>query len=140
MKVSKYFEDNELLPPESLAAGKTVAELIDPKLLVVLDAIRETYGPTIVNGTFRGHKYVNSGYRSPKCKEGAPKSQHRLGKAADCKFANHTVQEVYADILKNEQKWLALGLTTLENINATPSWLHVCVTPTNLKKIRIINP
>jgi hypothetical protein len=140
MKVSKYFEDHEVLPPESIKAGKTVAELINPKLLVVIDAIREKFGPTVINGTLNGYTYRNSGYRSPACKEGAPKSQHRVGNAADCKFTQHTVQQVYAEILKNEKYWLDLGLTTLENINATPSWLHVCVAPTKMNKIRIINP
>ena len=43
-------------------------------------------------------------------------------------------------ILKNEAYWLGQGLTTLENINDTRSWLHIDIRWTNMDTIKIVRP
>ena len=138
--ISKYFEDFELVGPEFIKTNLPVKWFIDKELLSVLDALREEFGPITINNWKSGGQYKESGLRMPNTGTGASFSQHKFGKAADLKFKNHTVQDVYKAILANEAKWVAKGLTTLENITATPSWLHIDVRNTGSDKILIVNP
>ena len=137
MKVSKDFTIQEFVPREVFEKwGDKSTWFIDPRLIQLVQALREEFGPITINGG----TYNYSGYRPPECTIGAKASQHRFGRGADLKFKAHTVQEVYDAILKNEAHWMSKGLTTLENIKATPTWLHVDIRSTLLKSILIVNP
>lgn len=135
--ISKNFSIQEFVPKETYAKwGDKSIMFIDPRLVDVAQALRDKYGPLVINGG----QYNYSGYRPPTCSVGAKESQHRFGRAIDCKFKQMTVQEVYKDILDNENYWIKKGISTLENILKTPSWLHVDIRWTGEDKIRIVNP
>jgi hypothetical protein len=73
-----------------------------------------------------------SGLRTDRCKEGAPKSAHRILKgktsndgAEDMKCVGMNGQKMYDLIRKNIKAFYKLGLRRLEHPKDTPSWLHM---------------
>lgn len=135
-----WFEIRELVPPDVFEArGEAAWELLDPRLLVTLDALRQKFGPIVVNDWHRGGQYKESGFRSALSETGARYSQHRYGRAADCKFVGDvTPQEVHAHIMAHPEEFPEI--TTLEAISATPTWLHVDVRNNSEAGLRVVNP
>lgn len=137
MKVSKNFTIQEFVSKEIYARwGNNSIWFVDERLIKLVQALRDEFGAITINNDH----FNQSAFREPKSTVGASMSQHRFGRAADLKFVKMSVQEVYDAILKNEQHWMNKGLTTLENINHTPTWLHVDIRMTNMSKIKIVNP
>ncbi len=135
----KHFLLQQLVPPTTFEAlGDKAWELLDPALLTTLDQLYEAFGPMTVNNWHTGGKFKESGLRDPNTATGAPRSQHKIGKAADCKPLRITPQAMYAAILSDPSKFPLL--TTLENIESTPTWVHVDVRPATQTGIRIVNP
>jgi hypothetical protein len=121
----KYFALNELVPPDVIASrGEQAWQLMDERILRGADWLREKFGPCVINGKFGGKGFTESGLRNPLTTTGARWSQHKFGRAVDLKFLKVNVKEVYDYILANQPEARANGITTVENINATPSWLH----------------
>ena len=129
MKISKYFDVRELVPPSIWSTyGITARQFLRPELLRVLDLLREKVGrPVVVNNWHTGGQFRESGYRVPYTKTGARYSQHKFGAAADVKVAGMSPKDVLAVILSNEAEFIAAGLTTFENVDFTPTWLHLDV-------------
>lgn len=125
--MSKYFLIQELVPPGIYTQfGEKAWWFIQPVLIGVLDALREDVGrPLLVNNWHTGGSYQFSGYRPPETKIGAPYSMHRMGLAADVKCKGWKPADILKVIQDNQAKYLALGLTTYENLQATPTWLHL---------------
>ena len=137
MQVSKNFHIKEFVPVEIFQRwGSRSIWFVDPKLIELVQVIRDKFGPTTINGG----SYNMSGFRPMTTSVGGKLSQHRFGRAADLKFEDYSPQEVYRAILEDEAYWMGKGLTTLENISATPTWLHVDIRPTGLNNILIVNP
>lgn len=135
--ITKNFHIKEFVPKEIYDKwGDKSAWFMDMRLIKLVQALRDEFGPITINGG----NYNLSGFRPPSSTVGGKLSQHRFGRAADLKFKDVTVQDVYAAILKNEEHWMKKGLTTLENIQATPTWLHIDIRHTGLKNILIVNP
>jgi hypothetical protein len=121
----KHFALNELVPPDVIASrGEQAWQLMDERILRGADWLREKFGPCVINGKFGGKGFTESGLRNPLTTTGARWSQHKFGRAVDLKFLRVNVKEVYDYILANQPEARANGITTVENINATPSWLH----------------
>lgn len=139
MKVSNNFDLVEYMPKAVFEQfGNRCTWFLDTKLINVVQLLRDQYGPITINDWHQGGNYEYSGFRPQWSSVGAAYSQHRFGRAADLKFANHTVKEVYEDIIDNKRIWLERGLTTLENVRHTPTWLHIDVRPS--KEFLIVNP
>ena len=129
MKISKHFDVRELVPPQIWKTyGPISRQFLRPELLRVLDLLRDKLGrPVIVNDWHTGGQYKESGYRTPYTKTGAKYSQHKLGTAADVKVDGMTPIQVLAVIVANADEFRAAGMTTYENPNFTPTWLHIDV-------------
>lgn len=116
--LTKYFKAEELLPP-----GFTDTSVLDPKLLILIDQVRELLGvPCTINAN--GRKWC--GYRPADCKVGAPKSMHKLGKAADLHPIGMSADDARVLIRK------AIGAGILPLLGAVEegvSWLHIDVRP-----------
>lgn len=143
--MSKYFQIQELVPPAIYTQfGEKSWWYIQPVLIAVLDALREDVGqPLIVNNWSTGGTYQFSGYRPPECKIGAKYSMHRMGLAADVKCKGMKPADILKVIQANQQKYLDLGLTTYENLEATESWLHLDCRRwpgEKLTELKIVNP
>ena len=135
----RHFQLHELVPQDvHEARGEAAWELLDPRILITADAIRDTFGPTTINDWRDGGLFKESGLRSFDSTTGAKLSQHRYGRAIDVKCKDATPQEVHAYILANPDKFP--HVTTLEDIAATPSWTH-CDCRNNVgSAIRIVKP
>ena len=97
----RYFELRELVPPDIFdARGEAAWELLDLRALVTLDALRERFGPCIVNNWHVGGPLRESGLRNPLTSTGACYSQHKFGRAFDCKFRHADPREVYQRIMR----------------------------------------
>lgn len=127
MKVAPNFDLRELVSPEAYATlGDSARWCIDPKLVDVVQAIRTIAGkPVTVNNWHAGGRYTQSGYRTPTEKTGAKLSQHRFGRAADLKIAGLTPLDGLQLLKDNWYVLSRLGLTTVEDPEHTPTWLHV---------------
>lgn len=135
----KHFELRELVSPDIYTARMDAAwELLDPRALMTLDALREQFGPCTVNDWHKGGRYKESGLRGAYSATGAVYSQHRYGRAFDCKFSKATPQEAHAYIVANPEQFP--HLTTLEDIAATPSWLHFDCRLNRGDGLRIVKP
>jgi hypothetical protein len=135
----KHFELRELVPPDIHAArGDAAWELLDPRALVLLDALRDTFGPCTVNDWHRGGRFKESGLRDVVTGTGARYSQHKYGRAFDCKFADATPGHVFDYLLERAIEFPEL--TVLEDVKATPSWLHFDVRAANWEGIRVVKP
>lgn len=117
----KHFKIQELVPKEVYEARKELAwELMDINLLVTLDALRDCYGPMVVNDWAFGGEREWSGLRTSKSPYGAEYSQHRFGRAADIIFHNHTAEEVRQDILADPRRF-----PMIMSVELGTSWLHI---------------
>lgn len=135
----KHFDLRELVPPDVYAArGEAAWELLEPRGLVLLDALRDQFGPCTVNDWHRGGRFKESGLRDPVTGVGARLSQHKRGAAFDCKFKDASPRNVYDYLLANPDEFPEL--TVLEDIESTPTWVHVDVRPANWTGIRIVRP
>lgn len=128
---AKHFKIVELVPPNvHNARGEKAWELIDPRLIEILDRLRSRYGKMTVNNWFWGGEREWSGLRTPDSPYYSPYSQHSFGRAADCLFADVSVEEVRADILGG-------GFSFVGGIEEDVSWLHIDVRNYNgIKRFR----
>ena len=95
-----------------------------------------------------GGRFTESGFRYPDSETGSRLSFHRGGlcSAADmkCRFKK-TKEWIPADdirqiILSNENKFLQIGLTALEDKEYAPTWTHIDCRLTGLDQILIVRP
>ena len=145
MRLTKDFILQEFVPKEIFEQfGERSLMFIDPMLPALVQAIRNAFGvPVTLNTWHIGGTRNECGYRVPNTTTGAKYSQHKFGRAADLHCADLSVKEMF-DIVNNNFKGLSfLGLTTIENINSTPTWLHIDTRWTGLiapTELNIVNP
>jgi hypothetical protein len=121
----KYFALNEVVYPGAIQArGEQAWQLMDERILRGADWLREKFGPCTINGKFNGKGFSESGLRDPFTTTGSKFSQHKFGRALDLKFHKVTCKEVYDYIIRNPGEARDNGITTVEDINYTGSWLH----------------
>ena len=128
---SKFFDVREFVDEKTWNTfGVKAAWQVDPKIIKVANLLRKLTGSALtVNDWSWGGNYDSSGYRSIFDDTGADYSQHRAGRAGDFKSDTHTVEEMFELVQKNKKAFLRAGLTAIENIEATPTWLHLDVRP-----------
>lgn len=136
---SKRFDIRELVPPDVWASrGEAAWELIDQRLIFTLDDLWLELGAFVVNDWHKGGSYKESGLRSAGTSTGAQYSQHKFGRAADCKFKDHKPIDAYQYIQANYEKFPYLS--TIEDLEATPTWLHIDVRNHNNGGIKVVKP
>ncbi len=137
-----YFKVQELVPPKIYRSfGDSSLWFIDQQAFEVLLAIRELVDkPCVINNWHVGGTYTMSGFRTPKMTVGAKLSQHRFGRAFDMKFRDILNKDAYDTIVKSAEPLMALGLTTLEDLSMTATWIHMDCRWTGLDHILIVKP
>ena len=112
--IPKHFKASEFLPN-----GYSDLSVMDNRILEIADLVRELVGlPMTINSS--GRQYC--GYRPADCPIGAPKSQHKLGKAIDLHCSGMSAEDVRTLIKK------AIASGHLENIGGIEegvSWIHL---------------
>lgn len=129
----KWFKLYELLPPEIYQNEDAGWELLDDKLKVTIDFLRELFEiPLIINNWKIGGNRKNCGLRSKACAIGAKLSAHKQGMAADIISPKMTAYAMRKIIHINANK-----LPYPVRLEANVSWLHVDVrTDGQIEKIK----
>jgi hypothetical protein len=143
MKLSKNIWLQELVPGAIYTQwGNRSQMFVDPRVVNFLQGIRNRFNAgVIINTWHNGGSFHNRGFRDPRTGVGGLLSQHRFGRAADLHLSSGpSVQEIYADIMANQTWYMDQGITTVEEITHTPTWLHVDCRWTGEDKIRIVKP
>jgi len=123
---AKHFKIHELVPPAIYTArGEKAWELIDTRLILLIDALREEFGQATINNYQFGGDRLWSGLRTPDSPYYSATSQHSFGRAADVLFKAHTAESVRQAMIANPDKWLAIcpNITLEDDV----SWVHVDV-------------
>jgi hypothetical protein len=127
--ISKHFRIEEFVPPTIYKVwGAGSIKFLDPRIVILADAYRDFFDASVLinNWVFnpKGTVYKERGYRTPTSKTGASSSQHKFGRAFDCNVKGLTPREVYNAVVANYEFFKQFGLTTIEDIKFTPTWLH----------------
>jgi len=130
MYIPKHFSAPELVPSglynkyKSRGNAWMLGILFDERLLKVIDAIREDFGPMTVNDWLWGGKNQWRGFRTANCGVGATLSQHRFGRGIDLIPKDIHPDEIRDDIIQDQMGRPYRHIGALEmNI----SWLHIDV-------------
>lgn len=135
----RHFDIRELIPPEIYDARRDGAwELLDPGALMTLDALHDQFGGVVINDWHWGGNFKESGLRAFGTSTGAKWSQHKYGRAFDCKFKSAEVSHVHEYILLHPAQFPYV--TTLEALASTPTWLHFDTRNNPSGRIRIVTP
>jgi len=145
----KHFTIEELVSPIVFNdRGEQAWDLLDPRLLQMLDQLVDRFGAIIVNTWKSGGKFDLRGYRG---RRDLPKDhfirgrgkdtysldydQHIHGRAADCTPLNTTVHKIRDYILNHQDEFPLIG-----GIELDVSWLHIDVRPRRNGKIVAFKP
>lgn len=140
MNLSNNFQLEEFVHPEFIKVlGDRAALLINPRLVDTFQALRDQLKtPIKINDWHSGGNFKFSGLRPLYSTEGAKRSIHKTGCAADGKF-QLPAEKVYLHILNNQDKYPYIS--RMEEINYTPTWVHIeCGYEKRVGDIRIFNP
>ena len=141
VKVSRDFYLDEFINDDIYKRfGASSVWFIDPKIVAVAQLVRDlTHCPVTINNYATGGRYKNSGLRKLSGGIGAKYSQHRYGRAIDVKVSGMTPKEVFQIISDNEDLFMRAGLTVIEKLKFTPTWLHLDVRTTAMDSIWLVN-
>lgn len=139
---SRYFTIEELVSDSVYRKyGDKSWEFIDIRLIETIDKLREVFNkPITINNWKWGGSLKQRGLRANKDEIVANKkdyyiSQHCLGKAVDFNVKGLSSKEVYDFILENKDKFPYI--TRIEDINKTPTWVHIDLSNTSSDDIII---
>ncbi|BCV28484.1 D-Ala-D-Ala carboxypeptidase family metallohydrolase [Shewanella algae] len=95
MYVCKHFKIYELVDKKHIMIEvKKAWQLFDPRLLKLLDQLRELFdAPITVNNWFWGGQFSNRGLRTSASSYYRPYSQHSFGRAVDFDVKGLTADE-----------------------------------------------
>ena len=125
----KHFKLAELVDPRFLdlktftPGSENVWRLLDTRLMILLDDLRDRYGPLTINNWAGGGNFKESGLRWWETSTGATWSDHKFGRAADIRSAYVAAEEILEDI--KTAKYTHPLLSVVES--DTPTWVHVGV-------------
>ena len=132
--IPKHFMLQELVPRETYRDhGQRAWKFLNPLALWTLDALREEYGPVIVNDWIWDGQWSYRGYRPAGCKVGAKDSAHRHGNAFDCNFKGFDAERVRQDLFMSVKKNVPPKecFKYITEVETGISWFHFAVTNHN---------
>lgn len=130
----RHFSAKEFVPEYIyIARGEKSLELIDDRVLHTCDALRDRYGPIIINDWAWGGKNQWRGLRAEQCPVGTIYSQHRFGRAADCNFQDIDAESVREDLLDDPSLFPYINFIELATVH-----LHFDVR--NCERIKTYRP
>jgi hypothetical protein len=106
--------------------GNNATWFIDPRIPKLAQFVRDRYKVPIIINNWHYQKegiYNFRGFRPSNCKWGAKHSMHKGGRAFDfhCEIP---LKEIFADILLNKNLFIKKGLSAIENIERSKTWIH----------------
>ena len=142
IKVSENFYLDEFIQPNIYKKFKAKSIwFLDIRLIRIAQLLRDITGRAVtINNWYTGGSYKDSGLRMLSGGIGATYSQHRYGRAIDVKVEGLTISELLDVIVDNEQAFRNAGLTTIEDIKYTPTWMHLDVRYSDNQDILYVRP
>lgn len=142
MRVSEHFLLQEFCYPELYETfGENALWFIDQRIINIAEFLRtELNKPITINNYHFGGNYKESGLRAFNSYTGTKYSFHRFGKAIDIKVKDVSVKRVFEFIQGAWKQLSKLGLTTVEDIEYTISWIHLDCRNTGSKELLIVKP
>jgi hypothetical protein len=133
--------------------GSSSIWFLDSKLIRLTQFMRTYFADSMrINDWSYGGKFQYRGFRPDvfyyeKQESGLYKdirkgkySQHRYGRAVDCNFSKLTPDQARKEIMDNEEMWLEVGLTVIEDGAFSPTWLHFDIRNTGKNTIFVVKP
>lgn len=116
--------------------------LLDQTILDIAQGVRNWYdAPIVINNWHNAGTFQNRGFRAANSTVGATYSQHKFGRAIDINVRGITPQRMYKDIMDDKKYFMDIGVTCIEDIAHTPTWIHLDCRITNLlNDILIVKP
>lgn len=127
MQLTKNFILQEFVSKQTYQQfGERSVQFLDMRMVQLAQFYADYFGKRIiVNNWNTGGTFSERGFRDPvTCMLGAPRSQHKFGRAFDCNVDGMSVAEVYTAIINNQKKFYDAGLRCLEDIQFTTGWIH----------------
>ena len=142
IKVSFNFYLDEFIDPDTYKKfGRNSIWFLDPRIIPIAQLLRNLAStPVIINSWFHGGGFTESGFRRPATRTGGYLSQHKFGRAIDVKVNDKDPDEVMELINFHHEKFMKLGLTTLEHTDFTPTWNHLDCRFTEKEELFIVKP
>ena len=128
---AKHFKIHELVPSKVYTArGEKAWSLIDPRLIIMIDELRNHFGRATINNYFWGGEREWSGLRTPDSPYFSAYSQHTFGRAVDIIFNDISADDARKEIIAKPEKWLDIvpSITLETDID----WFHVDIRNGNL--------
>jgi len=144
MKITENFYSEEFISKDT--HKEIVKKGLEPRWFINKDLVlfcewlkQKTKGSVIVNNWKWSGQYHLSGLRGPK-DIGAELSQHKFMNAIDIKVKGYTPSQL-RDIIVDNFEYInkTFGITTIEKIEDTPTWLHIDTRWTNLNYLLEVN-
>lgn len=127
MYVCKHFGIYELVDEQTYSdRGDRAWQLFDPRLLKLLDKLRELFdAPITINDWKWGGQFENRGLRTSASPYYRPYSQHSFGRAVDFDVRGLSADESREKI----RQWFNSGLLDIEGIRMElgVNWVHLDV-------------
>jgi hypothetical protein len=107
----EHFSVKELVSEKTYKQHSEASiNMLDERALKTLDALRKRFGSCTINNWAWGGNFKHSGLReiefySSNEKFLKSRSQHKYGRAFDCKFKNHEAHEVRKYILEHQSEF-----------------------------------
>jgi hypothetical protein len=107
--------------------GESALWFVDRRLIDSAQWLRKALGVQLIcNNWNTGGTFQNRGFRTPQSPQYKPFSQHSFGRAFDTSSPDMPHKDVYKWVLDNQDLILAnTAFTTVESIEAAPTWLHL---------------
>ena len=139
-KLSDHFFVEEFVPPELYGKFADNSRwFIDPAAVKIAEFMRARFGKAVIINDWKSG-LSNRGFRMPDTQTGGFLSQHKFGRAFDSNISGMAPQEVYDDIVNNFIFWRNSGLTAVEDISFTPTWVHCDCRWTGKTELMIVKP
>lgn len=145
----QHFTIKELVPPyiTNQYPEWRILEWFDIRIIKAWDWIRETRGNPIYMNTWGVDtpdwypEFTGRGLRIA-MGDDFNTSQHYFGRALDGDEPGVNNDELYEFCLDNASKLVTIGVTTIEHIDHTPTWIHLDsrYVGENPAKLKIVTP
>jgi len=123
----RHFRVSELVDKQTYAMyGDGALSLFDPRILKAADMIRDFFGvPVTCNDWMSGGHNQYRGFRPEDCAVGAPRSEHKRGRALDLSIRTVDATDARLTIIRNTD----IFVPYIKRMESGVSWLHIDCSP-----------
>jgi len=125
MYTPTYYPLKECFPPSMISNNTARWRLMDERILISADKIREIFGPMLCNM----RTLLQCGFRT----NGSLTSQHRMGRAMDLHSYNYSYYEIRKYIIEHPEMFPFITFLEVDR-----NWLHIDVR--NCKPVTLWSP